>query len=64
MKLFNAIQLVTLFAAMPAVIYWLAGEPFAYSYFAFYAAIISYIATYIWIIVIVFRDFDDTAITR
>jgi ABC-type transport system involved in cytochrome c biogenesis permease subunit len=58
MKLFNAIQLITLFGAFPFLLNWLTTNPFPYSNVAFWLALIAYLVLYVWIIVIVYENFS------
>lgn len=46
-RAFNALQLVSLFAAMPFLISWLHGNPFPYSTAAFYTAIAVYLILFV-----------------
>ena len=46
-RVFNAFQLVTLFAALPFGIGWLHGNPFPYSTAAFYTAIAVYLILFV-----------------
>lgn len=58
MKLFNSIQLVTLFGTFPFLLNWLTTNPFQYSGVAFWLALIAYIVLYVWIVYIVFDNFS------
>ena len=53
LKLFNSLQIVTLFAAMPYIIGWLHGGPFVYSTGALWLACAVYVAMFIGIILAV-----------
>jgi len=58
-RVFNAFQLVTLFAALPFGIGWLHSDPFPYSTAAFYTAICVYLILF-WVQVAALACFVDT----
>ena len=45
-RIFNAFQIITFFAALPFLIGWLYTEPFTYSVAAFWTAIVVYVVTF------------------
>lgn len=47
MKLFNAFQIVSLFAGMPFLLTWLATKPIPHSNSAFWAAAVVYVVAFI-----------------
>lgn len=58
MRFFNALQLVTLFGAMPFLLNWLVGSPFPYAPVAFWLALVAYIALYVWITIMVYSHLE------
>ncbi len=59
LKVFNAFQMVTLFAAMPHIIGWLKTEPFTYSTGAFWAAIAVYVVMFLMGIGVAMNSMDE-----
>lgn len=58
MKLFNAIQIATLFGSFPFLINWLWTATFALAGVAFWVALVAYVIFYGWIIYMVFQYLD------
>lgn len=60
MKLFNALQIVMLYGAMPFILFWLSSEPapIPYAGAAWYVATAMYIGMFIWITYMVYDFFD------
>jgi ABC-type nitrate/sulfonate/bicarbonate transport system permease component len=59
MAIFNAFQIVTLFASMPFIIGWLGGSPFPYSVAAFWIAIVVYIVMFVAMVASVADSLHD-----
>jgi hypothetical protein len=58
-RVFNAFQLVTLFAAAPYIIGWLGSSPFPYSAAAFWTAIVVYIVLFVGNVICVTESLSD-----
>jgi len=59
MKLFNAIQLVILFAVMPFIDTWLWSGPFHYSFGVFILAVICHLLLFGWLVFMVWSNFCE-----
>lgn len=60
MKLFNAIQIATLFASFPFLLNWLWTATFALASVAFWVALVAYIIFYVWVIYMIFHYLDKS----
>jgi len=60
MKIFNSIQIVTLFGGFPFLLNWLSGNPFNWSNIAFWVALVAYVIMYGWLIYMVYNFLDDS----
>lgn len=60
MKLFNAIQIATLFGLFPFLINWLWTAEFNLAGTAFWVALVAYIIFYVWIIYMVYQYLDKS----
>lgn len=60
MKLFNALQVVMLYGAMPFILVWLSSDPapFQYANAAWYVAVAMYLGLFCWITYMVFDFFS------
>lgn len=58
MKLFNSIQLVTLFAAFPILLEYLSRAAFNYATFLFYVGCAAYFVMFCWFIAIFYKNVE------
>ena len=61
MALFNAVQIVAIFVAMPFLIGWLHGNPFAYSAAIKWLCVAGYVAAAGYFVSLVWRDIEGPA---
>jgi hypothetical protein len=59
LKLFNAFQIVTLFAALPYIIGWLYTAPFPFSIAALATAVVVYVILFGWNVFAMSESFGD-----